>query len=83
MNDRLNNSSWQEINDTLTKNFKFQDFQQAIDFINQVAKIANRLDHHPKIENMYNSVTLTLSTHEAGDKVTEKDREFANEIDKL
>lgn len=77
------NNSWQMQNDTLTRTFKFKDFHEAIAFINKIAEIANRLDHHPQIENMYNTVTLTLSTHEAGDKVTEKDKEFAREVDNL
>jgi ribonuclease HI len=74
---------WKETNNKLYKHFKFQDFNQALDFINKVGQVAKRLNHHPVISNEYNSVELWLSTHEAGEKVTDKDHQFAKEIDKL
>jgi 4a-hydroxytetrahydrobiopterin dehydratase len=52
-------------------------------FVNQVADIAEELQHHPHIEIAYTTVTLTLSTHEAGDTVTDKDKELATRIDTL
>lgn len=72
---------WQEENNKLYQKFSFKDFQQATDFINKVAGIANELNHHPTIHNTYNTVELWLSTHDAGDVVTDKDKIFAERID--
>lgn len=77
----MNNNDWQEINNKLVKEFIFEDFVAAIKFINIVASIANQLDHHPEIYNIYNKVELKLSTHDKGDIITEKDREFANLVE--
>lgn len=56
---------------------------EAIAFMNKVAAIAEELQHHPEMINMYDKVTLRLSTHDAGDIVTDKDRELADRIDDL
>lgn len=74
---------WQEKNDSLYQKFKFKDFDQAFEFIEKVAVCAKGLNHHPTIKNTYNVVELTLSTHDKGGKVTEKDRELAEAIDKI
>jgi ribonuclease HI/pterin-4a-carbinolamine dehydratase len=74
---------WQEKNNSLYQKFEFADFNQAVDFINKVASAANELNHHPKIVNSYNVVELELSTHSAGNKVTDKDRQLAEIIDAL
>jgi 4a-hydroxytetrahydrobiopterin dehydratase len=75
------NTTWHETNNTLTKEFIFPTFADAIAFINKVAAIATELNHHPEILNTYTKVTLTLSTHDAGDIVTDRDREFAARVD--
>lgn len=49
----------------------------------RVALIAEKMDHHPTWSNVYNQVTIELSTHDAGDIVTDKDRELAKAIDQL
>ncbi len=74
---------WKETNNKLTKKFSFDDFDQAIEFINQVAQIARELNHHPTIINTYNTVELQLSTHDAGDTVTDKDRVLAKRVDAI
>lgn len=74
---------WQEENNKLYQKFSFKDFQHATNFINQVAEVANELNHHPTLHNTYNTVELWLSTHDAGDVVTDKDRVFADRIDVL
>ncbi len=74
---------WQEENNKLYKKFEFKDFKEALDFINTVADIANELNHHPTIQNTYNTVDLWLSTHDAGDVVTDKDKVFADRVDAL
>lgn len=72
---------WQTTENKLHKQFKFGSFDEAIDFINKVAKLARSKDHHPVIINIYDTVELELSTHEAGDIVTDKDTEFAEAVD--
>lgn len=71
---------FKELNNKLYSNIVFEDFKTAIEFINKLAVIAERLNHHPTIHNTYNTVELFLSTHDAGDVVTEKDWELAREI---
>jgi len=74
---------WQNTNNKLVREFEFDDFIQALDFINRVGNIAERLEHHPRIDNSYNKVILELSTHDAGNTVTDKDRQLADAIDRL
>jgi len=74
---------WQTVEDKLYQKFKFKDFQEATAFINNVAAIANRLNHHPTIQNTYNTVELWLSTHDAGDVITDKDQNFTKCVDAL
>ena len=74
---------WEEKNNRLTKTFQFKDFVEAFGFMTKVALVAEKMDHHPFWTNVYNRVTIELSTHDAGDIVTEKDRKLAMEIDKL
>lgn len=77
------NNTWHNENNALVKEFSFPTFTTAISFINRVADIAEEIQHHPHIEIEYTKVTLKLSTHEAGDTVTDRDRELANRIDML
>ncbi len=74
---------WKEENNTLKRSYKFKDFSEAFAFMTRVALIAEKMDHHPNWSNVYNTVEIELSTHSAGNKVTEKDRKLAAEIDKL
>ena len=74
---------WNEENNRLVKTFKFRNFKEAFGFMTKVALVAEKMDHHPNWSNVYNSVTIELSTHDAGNVVTEKDRKLAKEIDKL
>lgn len=74
---------WQTVDNKLYKKFTFKDFEEATLFINNVAAIASDLNHHPTIKNTYNEVELWLSTHDAGDQVTEKDKTFAKRTDAL
>ena len=68
--------------DAITREFKFKDFSEAFAFMTRVALLAQAADHHPEWSNVYNRVTITLSTHSAGG-LTEKDLKLAGEIDKL
>jgi 4a-hydroxytetrahydrobiopterin dehydratase len=74
---------WQEVDNSLYRKFECKDFDEAVAFITDVAQIARRLNHHPKITNVYNVVELWLTSHDAGNTVTDKDREFAKQVDKL
>jgi len=74
---------WKEANNTLSKTFKFANFIDAFAFMTRVALLAEKQDHHPNWSNVYNTVTISLNTHDAGDVVTEKDRKLAAAIDKL
>ena len=75
--------AWQEENDKLVKLFSFNDFSEAFAFMTRVALIAEKLNHHPTWTNTWNKVRIELSTHDAGNKVTDLDRKLAAEIDKL
>ena len=74
---------WNEENNQLTRTFVFRNFTEAFGFMTRVALIAEKMDHHPNWSNVYNKVTIHLSTHDAGNTVTEKDRKLAASIDKL
>ena len=74
---------WQEINNQLVKEFNFKDFKEAFEFMTKASVIINELDHHPEWTNTYNKLTIKLSTHDAGDIITNKDREMAKRLDEL
>lgn len=74
---------WVEENNTLKRAFEFKDFSEAFAFMTRVALLAEKHDHHPYWVNVYNRVEITLTTHSAGNIVTDKDRKLAAEIDKL
>lgn len=74
---------WTEGNNQLTKTFIFKNFVEAFAFMTKVAFLAEKMEHHPEWTNIYNKVHISLSTHEAGNTVTDKDRKLALAIDKL
>ena len=74
---------WKEENNTLYRKFTFKDFSGAFAFMTKVALAAEKMDHHPTWKNTYNIVEFWLNTHDAGDKVTEKDRSLSEKIDML
>ena len=74
---------WKEEKSKLSRTYKFKNFIEAFGFMSQVAIVAEKMNHHPNWSNVYNEVTIELSTHDAGNIVTNKDRELAKEIDKL
>jgi 4a-hydroxytetrahydrobiopterin dehydratase len=81
--------NWKEVTnpetkaESLTRDFKFKDFISAWAFMNKVALLAEKMDHHPDWSNSYNKVSISLSTHSAGDKITANDRKLAKQIDEL
>jgi 4a-hydroxytetrahydrobiopterin dehydratase len=76
-------TTWKEENNALVKTFEFSSFTNAMVFVNKVADIAEEIQHHPRIQIEYITVTLTLSTHETGGTITDRDRELATRIDML
>lgn len=74
---------WKEENNLLKKSFKFADFQEAFAFMTRVAFLAEAHNHHPNWSNVYNQVEIELTTHDAGNVVTEKDRKLAKAIDQI
>lgn len=74
---------WIEKNNTLTREFKFKDFVEAFGFMTQVAITAEKMDHHPNWSNVYNTVTIHLTTHDEGNIITKKDKALAKAIDTL
>jgi 4a-hydroxytetrahydrobiopterin dehydratase len=74
---------WIEKDNTLYKKFEFKNFSEAFAFMARVALEAEKMDHHPLWTNVYNRVEIWLSTHDAGDIVTEKDKKLAKKIDAL
>lgn len=74
---------WSHENDKLKKDFKFKDFREAMAFITRIAFEAEEQGHHPELFNVYNKVSIALSTHDAAGKVTEKDVKLAKTIESL
>ena len=74
---------WIEQNNKLVREYEFEDFKEAFSFMTQVAEKAEAMNHHPWWSNVYNKVRFELSTHDAGDVVTEKDEALADAIDAI
>lgn len=75
--------SWKEKDNKLVKDFEFKDFSEAFAFLSRVALAAEKQNHHPEIFNVYNKVSLSLTSHDVGNKVTDRDIKLAQTIDKL
>lgn len=67
----------------LVKTLEFGDFREAMGFMLRAGFEADALDHHPEWTNVYNKVSIRLTTHDAGNKVTAKDVELAGRMEKL
>ena len=74
---------WHEKNDKLCCVFTYKDFIEAFGFISRVALLAEQMNHHPTIISTYNKVEIQLTTHDAGHRVTEKDKALAKAIDSV
>ncbi len=73
--------AWREKENKLIQKFDFQDFIEAFGFMTQVAFVAEKMNHHPNWSNVYNQVEIELTTHDAGNTVTQKDYDLARKID--
>lgn len=74
---------WTVRGNALHKIFSFQDFRTAFEFMQEVAVVAEQLNHHPNWTNCYNVVEFNLSTHEANNSITEKDYQLSEAIDSI
>jgi len=74
---------WKKEDNSLKKSFECKDFKSAFAFMTEVAFHAEGMNHHPNWSNVYNTVDIELSTHDAGNTVTEKDEKLAEQIDKV
>ncbi|CAN5308279.1 hypothetical protein BH23BAC3_BH23BAC3_06470 [soil metagenome] len=84
IHDKLKNlKEWTFKDDKIHREFSFSDFKTALSFIVRVGFDAEDQVHHPEIYNVFNTVSISLSTHDAGDKVTEKDIKLAKAIDAI
>ena len=72
---------WRYQEDKLHKRFQFVNFREAISFLVRLSFEAEALDHHPEIHNIYQTVDINLTTHDAGNRVTEKDLALAKAIE--
>jgi 4a-hydroxytetrahydrobiopterin dehydratase len=80
--EELDNSGWEIKDGKLVKSFQFPSFMNAINFVNDVANIAERLDHHPIITINWKTVKLSLKSFDV-DAITKRDIALAKEIDRI
>ncbi len=76
-------SGWAWEDDRLSKTYDFKNFKEAMSFLLRVSYEAEEQNHHPEIFNCYKQVKISLNTHDAGGKVTEKDFWLAHAIDSI
>jgi 4a-hydroxytetrahydrobiopterin dehydratase len=74
-------TTWINNNKEMQKTYSFPDFETAMQFMQRATPLITSLDHHPEWTNIYNKVKVTLTTHDAGHIVTDKDQELANLLD--
>lgn len=74
---------WTEHEGKLEREFVFAGFSEAFGFMTRVALLAEQADHHPDWSNSWNRVRISLTTHDAGSVVTDRDRNLAAAIDRL
>ena len=74
---------WKQVEDALVAELVFKNFVDAFAFMTDVAALAEKHDHHPEWSNVYNRVTIRLTTHDAGYQVTDNDRKLAEAIEAL
>ena len=74
---------WEVDGDTITKTYAFSNFREAVSFIVRIAFAAEAANHHPELWNVYSRVRITLATHDAGNRVTDKDIALAGEIERI
>jgi 4a-hydroxytetrahydrobiopterin dehydratase len=76
-------TTWKTTNQSLEKTFEFKTFEDAMQFMQDATPYISKTDHHPTWSNTYNRVQVTITTHDAGNQVTEKDYSLAKYLDEL
>jgi 4a-hydroxytetrahydrobiopterin dehydratase len=76
-------NNWTETENALHKTFVFADFAAALAWMVRAGFVIEKMNHHPEWTNVYNKVSVKLTTHDAGNTVTQKDRELSEALDKL
>jgi 4a-hydroxytetrahydrobiopterin dehydratase len=77
-------TNWEEKDNFLVRTFEFDNFVQAVEFVNKITPLAEEQGHHPDIEIFsYNKVRVKLTTHDEGNEITEKDVELAEKIESI
>jgi 4a-hydroxytetrahydrobiopterin dehydratase len=74
---------WQHTDDALVKEYRARSFEDAVAFVVRLSYAAARLDHHPELFNVYATLRVRLTTHDAGNRVTQNDLDLAREIEAL
>ena len=74
---------WTFANDKISREYRFASFTEAMGFITEMAFACERANHHPELFNVYSRVNINLTTHDAGNKVTQKDIDLAIELEKI
>ena len=82
-NELITLEGWTFSDDKIHREFSFNDFKTALSFIVRIGFEAEGQNHHPELFNVYNTVSISLSTHDAGGKVTEKDIKLAKAVDAI
>ena len=74
---------WEELENALHRTFEFDSFALAMEFMNTCTAVIEQSNHHPEWKNIYNKVWVKLTTHDAGNTITEKDRKLASELERI
>jgi len=87
-NDQINEAlaklpGWTFVEDKLSREYRFECFTEAMGFIAEMAFACEKANHHPELFNVYSRVEIGLTTHDAGNKVTQKDMDLAAELEKI
>lgn len=81
--DLIFKNMWNEAPEALTRTFTFKNFREAFAFMTRIAFEAEAMNHHPEWNNVWNKVTIRLTTHDKGNTVTDLDRKLAATIDSI
>ncbi|PIR22454.1 MAG: pterin-4-alpha-carbinolamine dehydratase [Deltaproteobacteria bacterium CG11_big_fil_rev_8_21_14_0_20_45_16] len=75
--------NWNVLENRLCRRFEFLNFVEAFSFMTAVALEAEKANHHPDWRNVYNTLEISLCTHDAGNTITNKDYDLANKINSI
>ncbi|OLS24521.1 MAG: putative pterin-4-alpha-carbinolamine dehydratase [Candidatus Heimdallarchaeota archaeon LC_3] len=76
-------SKWKDVNNKLSKDFRFNSYLDGVNFVVEVANLAETHNHHPEINLKYKKVIIITTTHDKGNMITEKDEKLCKDIDSI